>query len=197
MSNEQIVKGFHGLYCNSRVWSGRTNWLGVPCLKCPLDLWIFQEIIFEVKPDIIIETGTYKGGTTLFLANVCDSIGKGKIITIDIKDYGVPEHKRITYLIGSSTSDEIKNEVENMVNENDKVMVILDSAHGTPHVLKEIRIYGPLVTKGGYLIVEDTSDPDPRDAVEQFLKEDGEFEVDSEREKFFLTFNHGGYLRKK
>ena len=78
--------------------------MGIPVLKCPLDLWIYQEIIFHVKPDLIIETGTYKGGTAHFFASMCELIGNGEVITIDIEAYpNRPIHPRITYLHGSST----------------------------------------------------------------------------------------------
>lgn len=105
---------FHKYYYDTHVWSeGNTSWLGVPTLKCPLDLWIYQEIIYETRPDWIIECGTNLGGTSLFLSSLCDLIDHGKVITIDIADNKIPKtHPRIRYLIGSSTSEEIIEELK-------------------------------------------------------------------------------------
>jgi len=203
-----IVDQFHELYYNShsRTWNN-TFWLGVPVLKCPLDLWIYQEIIFEVKPDIIIECGTAYGGSALFLASICDLVNKGKVITIDIQDIpGRPPHNRIRYLIGSSVSKETIRRIEPLISEKDIVMVILDSDHRKEHVLEELRIYSNFVTIGSYIIVEDTNinghpvypdfGPGPMEAVEEFLKENRNFIIDESREKFFLTFNPKGYLKR-
>ena len=203
-----ITDEFHKLYYNSsaRTWT-KTFWLNAAAEKCPLDLWVYQEIIFELKPDIIIETGTCKGGSALFLASICDLVNNGKIITIDIKDAGDrPKHERITYLLGSSTSREIIEKVKSMILNKKKVMVILDSDHTGQHVLDELRIYSKFITKGSYIIVEDTNSnghpvtpnfgPGPFESVEEFLKEDKNFIIDKTREKFYLTFNPDGYLKR-
>lgn len=207
---KSIVDQFCKLYFDSYV-AGKTSfntfWLGIPTRKCPTDFWIYQEIIFELKPDIIIECGTAHGGSALFLASMCDLVNNGKVITIDIVDTkGRPEHKRIKYLHGSSTSEEIAEQVRKLITPKDKVMVILDSDHKKAHVLNELKIYGELVTKGSYLIVEDTVlnghpvfpefGPGPMEAVEEFLKENKAFVADRDKEKFYLTFNPKGYLRK-
>lgn len=207
---KEIVDQFHKLYYDSHIFGktwGATFWLGIPTLKCPLDLWIYQEIIFEVKPNVIIECGTASGGSALFLASICDLVDNGRVISIDIEGReGRPKHKRIKYLLGSSTSKEIVGKVSNLIKGGDKVMVILDSDHHKEHVLNELRIYSKFVTKGNYLIVEDTNlnghpvnpnfGPGPMEAVEDFLKENKDFIVDRKREKFYLTFNQKGYLRK-
>lgn len=207
---KSIVDQFHELYYDSRVFGktwGNTFWLGIPTLKCPLDLWIYQEIIFEVKPDVIIECGTAAGGSALFLASMCDLVGNGRVITIDIEDIkGRPEHKRIKYLLGSSTSKEIVEKVKNLIKDEIKVMVILDSDHHEEHVLNELRIYSNFVTKGSYLIVEDTNinghpvapdfGPGPMEAVKKFLRENKSFVIDETKEKFYLTFNPKGYLKR-
>lgn len=203
-----LVDEFHKLFYRSleQTWN-HTFWLGVPTLKCPLDLWVFQEILFETKPDWIIEAGTFKGGSALFMANVLDAIGHGGILTIDIEDFkGKPVHERITYLIGSSTSEEIVKQVRERIGKDDKVMVVLDSDHKAEHVLNELKLYGPLVSKGLYLVVEDTNvnghpvvprfGPGPMEALESFLKENDSFQIDESREKFLLTFNPRGFLRK-
>lgn len=209
-SEKNIIKSFHKLYYNSAVFDekwGNTAWLGIPTYKCPLDCWVYQEIIFKQKPNIIIECGTANGGSALFLAGLCDSLNKGKIITIDIKpSRGKPRHKRIQYLVGSSTSKEIVNKVTKLVRPKDNILVILDSDHSCNHVLNELRIYSKFIHKNGYLIVEDTNvnghpikpnfGPGPMEAVKEFLKENDGFIVDKSKEKFYLTFNPNGYLQR-
>jgi cephalosporin hydroxylase len=183
-------------YGESQIWRFDTKWLGRPALKCPLDLWIYQEIVFRTRPDLIIETGTAAGGSALFLATVCDLLDNGRIVTIDIEKQKRPRHDRITYLHGSSLDVNVKAE--------GRTMVILDSDHSKDHVLAELHKYAPLVSEGCYLIVEDTSvrlvlsdhGPGPAEAVEEFLKGNREFEIDRDCEKFLLTFNPGGYLRR-
>lgn len=197
MSN-QIIHEFNDYYYKSAVWN-RTTWLGVKCLKYPTDLWIYQELIFEIKPDVIIETGTFKGGTSLFLANICDLIGKGKVISVDVEKHDVPSHPRITYFIGDSTSKKIETQIKSLIKADDVVMAILDSGHIREHVLEEMSIYGRLVTKGSYLIVEDTNEQggsQALQAVNQFQDENDTFTIDSSREKFLLSANPKGWLRK-
>ena len=209
-SEKNIVDQFHKLYYNSYNWGGTWNntfWLGVLTGKCPLDLWIYQEIIFELKPDIIIECGTASGGSALFLSSMCDLVNNGRVITIDIQDVkGRPQHKRIKYLLGSSTSEKIIERVKKLIGDKDKIMVILDSDHRKEHVLNELKIYNKFVTKGHYLIVEDTNinghpvflefGPGPMEAVEEFLRKNKNFIVDKSKEKLYMTFNPRGYLRK-
>jgi cephalosporin hydroxylase len=176
--------------------------------KCPLDLWIYQEILFERRPGLIVETGTYYGGSALFLASMLDLIGSGRVISIDTGwDPNPPAHPRIEYRTGSSVAPEIVDGVREAVQPGERVMVILDSDHSRDHVLAELRAYSPLVTPGDYLVVEDTNingnpvkpdfGPGPREAVEEFLAQNGDFDVDDSREKFFMTFSPGGYLRRR
>lgn len=162
-SEEEIVEQFHKLYYSNggRTWSGNTSWLGYKVLKCPLDLFIYQEIIYDNKPDIIIETGTGSGGTTHFLASICDFINHGNIISIDVENRNhkdiLPQHKRITYVNGSSIAEDTIDQIKNITSEKDKIMVILDSDHSKNHVLQELNIYSKFVTKENYIIVEDTN----------------------------------------
>lgn len=204
----RITDRFHKLYYynEKRTWSN-TFWQGTPVLKCPLDLWIYQELIYEIKPDLIIECGTNSGGSALFLASMCDLVDNGKIVSIDIEVLpGRPEHSRITYLTGSSTSQEIVNKVKEFAGNEGRILVILDSDHSKEHVLNELTIYSKLVTKNSYLIVEDSNinghpvarefGPGPMEAIQEFLSENKEFVVDETREKFYLTYNPRGYLKK-
>jgi cephalosporin hydroxylase len=204
----QVVNAFHKLFYNSGVetWSN-TRWLGVPTQKCAFDLWIYQELLHELRPAVIVECGTANGGSALFLASICDLLGKGSVVTIDIADYPErPRHDRVTYLSGSSTDPAIFAEVERFVAGRGPVLVILDSNHECQHVLDELRLYAPLVSPGSYLIIEDSNinghpvvpdfGPGPTEALELFLGESDAFTVDRSREKLLLTFNPGGYLRK-
>lgn len=206
--NEKIINDFHNLYYNDchQTWLN-TNWFGVSALKCPLDLWIYQEILFETKPDLIIETGTANGGSAFYLASLMDLLGNGEIVSVDIDAAKpLPEHKRITYIEGSSTAPEIVDKVKSMTEGKNKILIILDSDHSKRHVLDELKIYNKFVTKGSYLIVEDSNvnghptypqfGPGPWEAIEDFLKENSEFEIDKSREKFYMTLNPNGYLKK-
>lgn len=202
-----IVNHFHRLYYHRDTYNN-TTWMGVPVQKCPLDLWIFQEIVHETRPDVIVEAGTYKGGSAFFLASILDAVGHGQVVSIDIVEHEErPDHPRVHYLLGSSTSEEIVDQVKLFIREGDTVMVALDSDHRRDHVLDELRIYSELVTVGSYLIVEDTHfngnpilpgwGPGPNEALQAFLAEDDRFVADQSREKLLLSFNRGGYLLRK
>jgi cephalosporin hydroxylase len=201
VGTEDPVEAFHRRFYLSDCWR-ETYWLGVRALKNPLDLWVYQEILHRTRPDTIIETGTYEGGSALYLASVCDFLGHGQVVSIDIAARAQPEHQRITYIDGGSTEPQ----TVARANLGGRTMVVLDSDPGTEHVMTELRAYAPLVSPDCYLIVEgDTIVGDeiateqttgPRDAVERFLAETDGFEVDRECEKFILTFNSGGYLRR-
>ena len=206
--SENIVNAFHNLYGYSgdKTWRN-TFWRGTPVMNNPMDLWIYQEIIYETRPDWLLETGTYKGGSALFFASLFDLINNGQVVTVDITDFaGKPEHRRIKYLLGSSTSDQLVNKIKRLIKDSDKVMVMLDSDHRAEHVLNELRIYSKLVTQGCYLVIEDTAlnghpvypnfGPGPMEAVQAFLKENNDFVVDESREKFLFTASPRGYLRK-
>tara|TARA_B110000014_G_C19947449_1_gene490270 strand:- start:125 stop:661 length:537 start_codon:yes stop_codon:yes gene_type:complete len=176
-------------------------------MKCPLDLWIYQEILHDLKPDVVIETGVNEGGGAAFLVSIMDSIGKGKLITVDIELLeGRPIHERITYIKGSSTEEKIVEQIFQMIRDSKVVLVILDSDHNKPHVLKEMEIYSKFVTPNSYMIVEDSNvnghpimpnwGEGPFEAVEEFLKNNDSFEIDKKCEKYYMTFNPNGYLRK-
>jgi cephalosporin hydroxylase len=206
----EVTDAFHRLYYGLAADGGTWNdtyWMGIPTEKCPLDLWVYQEILHEIRPDVVIETGTRWGGSALFLACMMDLLGHGQVVTIDIDVPGDrPRHPRISYLLGSSTSPSIVDAVTSRVTSTSTVMTVLDSDHSTDHVLRELRAYGPLVTKGSYLVVEDTNinghpvlpgwGPGPREAVDRFLTETQDFTIDTSREKFLLTFNPSGFLKR-
>ena len=203
--DKAAVTRAHDVLYESDAWT-RSYWLGAQALKNPLDLWVYQEIIFETEPDVVVETGTYRGGSALYLATICDLVGSGEVISIDIEalrdDY--PEHSRITYLGGrSSTDPSVLDEVRTRIGGR-KTLVVLDSDHSQAHVEAELDAYGPMVPVGCYVVVEDSNIgqirkdlmPGPLQAIEAFLARTSEFEVDREREKFLITQNPSGYLRR-
>lgn len=199
---DELGWAFYRKYASSEVWWD-THWLGCNICKCPLDLWIYQEILHRTRPDVIVETGTFWGGSALYLASMCDLLGSGRVISIDIKDWGTRrEHPKILYLEGSSIDPEIVDRVKTEVEGAERVMVILDSDHAKDHVLGELQAYGPMVTEDCYLIVEDTPAAKmagylgPAEAIEEYLATEDSFVVDPECEKFLMTFNPGGYLKR-
>ncbi|MEZ5014650.1 MAG: CmcI family methyltransferase [Chitinophagales bacterium] len=205
-----VTDSFHSLFYDSflfdKTW-GESTWLGVHIKKCPFDTWMYQEILFEVKPDLIVECGTYKGGSAYYMATLCDLIGKGEILTIDIEDHpNKPQHARIKYLTGSTLDPVILGEVNQAVYNKQTVLVILDDDHTRDHVLKEMETYAPFVTIGSYMLVEDSNvnghpvypefGPGPYEAIEAFLSKNDKFAIDKSKEKFYMTFNPNGYLRR-
>lgn len=206
MSDAETKRDFHRHYYDSSVWQN-TRWLGVRALKCPLDLWLYQEIIVEKRPDLILETGTFEGGSALFMAGVCELLGHGRVITIDASERRCGlSHPRIECLSGDSADPGILERIRDALQPDEKVMAVLDSDHRREHVFTEMELFAQLVTEGQYLVVEDTNinghpvaehhGPGPKEAVEAFLRTHDEFVADVSREKFFLTFNPGGYLLK-
>lgn len=184
-----------------------TFWFGRPIQKSPLDCWVYQEILFELRPDLIVETGTYLGGSALFFAHLCELLGHGEVVTIDRQRRGIVDHPRVTQLVGDTLSRGVLDAVAERAAKARCVLVALDDDHSAPHVLRELAAYGPLVTPGSYLIVEDTNvnghpvmpghGPGPHEAVEEFLRTNEDFFVDRGREKFLLTYFPGGWLRKR
>ena len=209
-ADEAAVDAFHEVYyreTDGTHWTLNVNWLGYRATKCPFDLWTYQEILVETKPELIVESGTRHGGTTLFLSTVLDLMGSnGKVITIDVvRDPNLPRHPRIEYLTGSSLDAPIAARIKAAA-KGKRTMLILDSLHDEAHVSAELRLYHEIVTPGCYLIVEDSNvnghpvlpdyGPGPHEAVTAFLQTTAGFEVDRNRERFLMTLNPGGYLRR-
>ena len=204
---QDIVDNFHKLYYYSSVFGmtwKNTVWVGIPIQKTPTDCFVYQEIIHAIRPDFIIETGTKVGGSALFFAHICDIINHGEVISVDkdeIED--LPQHERIHYLTGNSVDLYIINLIKEKVKDK-KVMVLLDSDHGKEHVLKELKLYNEMVSVGSYLIVEDSNcsghpvfgieGEGPMEAIVEFLKENNNFKINRNCEKFYLTFNPYAFL---
>ena len=197
------------------------TWLGRPIIQFPQDLAALQEIIWATKPDLIIETGIAHGGSLIFHASMLHLLGnQGRVlgVDIDIRDHNRaeieahPMFERIDMIQGSSIEDEVAAQVAATASKSERVMVILDSNHTHDHVLSELEIYAPLVSKGCYMVVFDTliedmpegSFPDrpwdkgdnPRTAVNAFLEMTNRFEVDAAMDaKLQISVAPGGYLK--
>ena len=183
------------------------KWMGRLIIKIPLDLWVFQEIIHETKPTVIIEIGNARGGSTLFLANLLDIIKNGKVVAIDIDHRWVKDlnHPRIKWITGDVTNMEVFRKVQKEIKKDDRVMIIEDSSHMYDKTLSILNLYSSLVSVGCYFIVEDSyftydfvdgPKPGPYESIHTFLKKHNEFEIDKNREKFQISYNPDGYLKK-
>ena len=184
----------------SRVRSNR--YLGIETLQNPLDVWVTQEILFEVKPQLVVETGTYRGGSALLWATLLAPIdADARVLTIDWKDLRSPQAiahplfaSHVTFLRGSSTDPAIVARVAERA-KGLRTVFILDSDHREQHVLAELRAYAPLVSAGSYLIVQDTPLGGGA-AIQRFLEENDRFEIDRTRERFILSNNLTGFLKR-
>ncbi len=195
------------LYFRSQVFN-QTEWMGVKAAKCPMDMWVYQELMVRLKTDLLIETGTWLGGSALFFAHIFDLMGQGRVITVDIeKQPDLPQHERIEYLHGSSLDDGIIQHMQAACDQARSVLVILDSDHRKAHKLAELKRYAPMVSPGSYLIAEDSCfdyypawpefGAGPARAVREFMQSNTEFEIDRQQERHMLTFAPIGFLRKK
>lgn len=186
-----------------------TSWMGWRVVKSPNDLWVYQEIVAELKPTVIIETGTRFGGSAAFFASLFDSIGAGRVVTIDVDhdtQGDLPQHPRIKYVTGLSCDASIVSKVRDLINVDDRVMVILDSDHSYANVIQELNIYSGFVTPGQYLVCEDTNlnghpvredfGPGPAEAVAEFMAGNEDFAVDTQRERFLFSVAPGGFLKR-
>lgn len=222
-SDEKLRRLINKLYLSIARYrySYNFSWLGRPIIQLPPDIVAMQEIIWQVKPDLIIETGIAHGGSLIFYASILELIGNGgEVVGID-KDIRAhnrieiekhPQFKRITMIEGDSIDPSIARQVSCLAESRQSVLVVLDSDHTHEHVLKELKIYSTWVTKGSYLVVFDTLIDDmpeeiyhdkpwgkgdnPKTAVWEFLKETDRFEIDRELEsKLLITVAPDGYLK--
>ena len=196
--------------------------MGSPIIAYPQDMIAMQEIIWDIKPDLIIECGVAHGGSIIYYASLLNLIGKGSVlgIDIDIREHNRklieshPMFNRIKLIEGSSISNEVFNEVKNISNSYNKVLVCLDSNHTHDHVLKELELYAPLVSKDSYCVVFDTviedmgidwdwNDRDwgvgnnPKTALHEYLTINNDFEIDrSIDSKLLITVAPDGFLKR-
>jgi cephalosporin hydroxylase len=202
-------------------YSYNFTWMGRPIIQYPQDMIAMQEIIWEIKPDLIIETGIAHGGSIIYYASILELIGKGKVlgIDIDIREHNRieiehhPMNKRINMLQGSAISEDIIEQIKPYTAGKKTVMVCLDSNHTHAHVLKELELYAPFVTVDSYLIAFDTIVEDlpadfypdrpwsvgdnPKTAVHEFLKGNNDFIINKEIDhKLLISVAPGGYLKR-
>ena len=221
--NEQLLQVSKD-FTEATIRSGYSynfTWMGRPIIQYPQDMIAMQEIIWAVKPDLIIETGIAHGGSLIYYASILELIGKGEVlgIDIDIREHNRleiekhPMYKRIKMIQGSAISEEIIEQIKPHAAGKKTVMVCLDSNHTHDHVLKELELYSPFVTVGSYLIAFDTIVEDlpadlykdrswsvgdnPKTAVFEFLKANDNFEIDkSVDNKLLVSVAPDGYLKR-
>ena len=223
-NNELMAAARHfNVESNKAQYSYNFRWMGRPIIQYPQDILAMQEIIWEIKPDLIIETGVAHGGSLIFYASMLELIGKGDVIgvDIDIREHNRkeiekhPMFKRIQMIQGSSVDETIVNQVSALAKDKESVLVVLDSNHTHEHVLEELKCYAPLVTKGSYLVVFDTIveylpenylpghkrpwgiGNNPLTAVRSFLQENKDFEIDVNiNNKLLISVGPDGYLKR-
>jgi cephalosporin hydroxylase len=181
-----------------------SHWMGVTTLKNPLDIWVYPEILHEVRPTAIVELGSALGGSTLFFCHMLDLLElDAPVISVDRShDAFGAEHRRITTVTGDTRDPAVIERVRELCGDR-RVLLIHDASHEASVVLDDLRNYSPLIAPGSYLIVEDGVNdtiggvPGPVTAINNFMRETREFEIDESRERFLLTYNPRGFLRRR
>lgn len=208
--DQRLFDRVNQIYYRLGLW--QSKWLNMESSQIPCDNWVMQEIISEVKPDFIIETGTGYGGTALFYATVLEKVNEnGKVITVDIQPHSPKVaafktwREKVRFIQGSSTSPDVIDAIAKQV-KGHKVLVTLDSDHSKAHVLKELNLYSDFVSVNSYLVAQDTNidklkampgfGPGPMAAVKEFLKSNKNFIVDRNRERYILTNHPSGFLKR-
>ncbi len=206
---------------NKAQYSYNFSWMGRPIIQYPQDMIAMQEIIWKLQPDLIIETGIAHGGSLIYYASLMELIGKGEIvgIDIDIRKHNReeiekhPMFKRIKMIEGSSVSKETVDQVAVLAEGKKTVLVSLDSNHTHEHVLQELEMYAPFVTRDSYIVVFDTiveempndylpgrpwkQGDNPKTAVMEFLKSHSEFQIDKDIDnKLLISVGPDGYLKR-
>ena len=206
---------------NTAQYSYNFSWMGRPIIQYPQDMIAMQELIWQIKPDLIIETGIAHGGSLIYYASLLELIGHGEVlgIDIDIREHNRkeieshPMFKRIRMIQGSSVSEETATEVRKAASGKQRVLVCLDSNHTHEHVLRELELYAPLVTPGSYMVVFDTivehlpdnylpnrkwsPGDNPKTAVSEFLRQHNDFVVDEAIDhQLLISVAPGGYLKR-
>jgi cephalosporin hydroxylase len=196
--------------------------MGRPIIQFPQDIIAMQEIVWKVRPQLVVETGIAHGGSLIFYASMLELLGGDGVvlgIDIDIRAHNRaeiekhPMFKRIKMIEGSSVDENVVSQVYEFAKDKTPTLVVLDSMHTHDHVLKELNAYSPLVTKDSYIVAFDTVVEDmpdnffqdrpwgkgnnPKTAVWEFLKSNDQFEIDKEiDEKLLITVAPDGYLKR-
>lgn len=195
-------------YHQDRIVFSECTYMGIHALKNPLDAWIYQELLYRVRPDVVVEIGAASGGSTLYLAHLLHLIGEGTVVSVDNHrtDYRA-QYDNVVEITGDSSSPEIVEHVAGICQDR-TCMVIHDADHSYRAVLRDLSLYAPLVSTGSYLVVEDGivdlfvpaemnfDGPGPLHAIVEFLDGNMDFEVDRHLERYLLTYNPYGFLRR-
>ncbi len=197
-----VLQKYHEIWYQAGAYTwGYTQWLGVGVMKSPNDMWAYQEIMVQHRPRTVIETGTYQGGSALWLASVASMIDLDcHVYTVDIDDFRKCAHRNITFIRGDSTDPGLARDLEAQIEY--PLLVILDADHSTEHVYKELCLYAPMCQIGDRLTVEDTniswsSDRGAAGGVDDYLKDHrSEWRQDLMPERWLLTMNPGGWLQR-
>jgi len=214
-SKSEIVRLFSAVwYFDAATTWESTRWLGIVTEQNPMDVWVTQEIMYDTKPDFVVECGSGFGGSAALWATMLAQINPaGRVISIDTVDRMDEARKlpivkqRVRFLIGSSTDPAIVADVARRI-KGRRILVILDSLHTKEHVLNELKAYSPLLSVGDYIIVQDTNlnghpvvlthntGPGGYEATQEFLASNSSFAVDESRERLLFTLNPKGFLRR-
>jgi cephalosporin hydroxylase len=202
---DELESAFTEAVWRSLPWE-RTTWLGHRIETAPTDLLAYQELIVAGRPDWIVETGTGDGGRALFLASICELVGHGRVVSVDESlAADRPQHPRLQYVEGVPDAEETVRRVRDLVGDGRALVVLGDLADRitTTH---QFDAYAPLVPVGSHVVVADTIvnghpvwpafGPGPAESVKQILNGHGEFAADPTMEKYSLTFNPGGFLKR-
>ncbi|MGE4290658.1 MAG: CmcI family methyltransferase [Desulfovibrio sp.] len=184
-----------------------TFWFGVKTVKNPCDFWIYQQLIYNIRPDVILEIGVYHGGSTLALAHLMDLMGHGRVIGIDIDmsrvHAAVVSHQRITLVEGDAC--QVEPTISKMIDKSETVLIIEDSLHTFENTYNILHTYFSYVSTGSYFIIEDSVSghglegghkAGPYEAIQKFIQEVDIFKIDREQERYFFTFNPKGFLKR-
>ena len=206
------------VYAHNKL-THQVSWMGIPIIQVAEDVIMMQELIWKVKPDVIIECGVAHGGSLIFYSSLLELIGNGKVIGVDVEirphnRVAIENHpmaKRVTLIEGSSISMETLRKVETLIQPNEKIMVVLDSNHSTEHVTRELELYHKFVTPGSYIVAMDGAQAfvwdipngkkewktdNPLVAIESFMKDNTMFEIDEHYTRLKVTANPKGFLKR-
>jgi cephalosporin hydroxylase len=200
--------------------SYEVSWLGIPIIQLPEDIVVMQELIWKVRPDVIVESGVAHGGALVLYASILELLGRGRVIGVDIEirkynRLAIEAHAlshRIELIEGDALADETVAEVKSRIRQGERVMVALDSNHTKAHVAGELERYAPLVTPNSYLVVFDGvmalvadapaagerwDEDNPLEAVREWMAGNDDFELDRTYERLAVSYCQGGFLRRR
>jgi len=185
------------------------RWLGRQIWQFPMDAWVMQEVISELRPDLIIETGTFRGGSAYYYGCLCELLGHGQVVSIDVAPEATIPHARVNYITGSSVDIAVIQQVRTLIDKlgAQQILVVLDSDHSATHVLEEMQVYSAFVPIGGRMLVQDgcideypvfaIDRPGPKVAIQNFLAERSDLVRDIALEhRYTVTFHPWGWLQR-